>query len=318
MSYSGSYNTYNIRAYTDAVLHELQQKESLLNSIVQIEKGMGERLYFDKLGATDDVRVRTARLEDIHISEDTFERRLVSPQRLEKVHVPMDDMQRDRWARDVSPEVVMSMVAAMNRKRDAIIAAAIANDVTRELDGTASTVSFNAAFNIAVNDNEGTAYTGDTGLHEGKLIKAKALLLGAYNDPNEIPIVVANAKTLAGLTGRAFNASNGNSAGFFQQSLPKVHAGSYDQGLDGMIGMRFVCYEGLGVDGSADNLAYVIMPGALKLGEWQPLMMKEAELSHKSGFPKAIAASMSLGSVRMFEEKIVRIKCDPTNAFATA
>lgn len=316
MSLGGSYNTYNIRAYTDAILHELQQKDSLLSPIVTMEQGMGERLYFDKIGATEDMQLRTARLENLEISEDTFERRFVTPQRFDKTHVPMDDLQRDRWSKDISPDVVMSVVSAMKRKKDAIIAAAIAADVNRELDGVVGSVSFDTNFNVAVNANGATKYTGDTGLHEGKLLLAKTKLLAAYNDPNETPVVIASANALAGLQSRAF-APNGHSAGFFQ-GLPKVNVGGFDQGLDGFCGMRFIPYEGLGVDGSNDGIAYMVMPGFMKLGEWQALKLVEKELTQYKGFPMAISASMSLGAVRMYEEKVVRIKVDPTNAFATA
>lgn len=317
MSLGGSYPTLNVRKYTDALLHELQQKDSRLSPIVDFEKMETERTYFNKTGKAGS-RIRTSRLEDIAVNDRTYERRFASPTAISSTEIPFDDLDADRWLRNPQPEVIQSMFMEMNRQKDALIHSALAGMAARELDGVHSSVPLDATMQVDVNDNMYTDLQGDTGLHEGKILRAKELMYGKEAlDPHEIPFVIGSAKVLTGLQSRSFNAASGGAAGFFQ-GLPKINSAGLYAALDGFAECRYISYEHLGVDSSNDNIAYMVAPGAIKLGEWRALEVKINDRPDKEGIPLQIHAKMSLGAVRMYEEKVVKILCDPTNAYPTS
>jgi hypothetical protein len=84
-----------------------------------------------------------------------------------------------------------------------------------------------------------------------------------------------------------------------------------DKGLDGLFGMRFIASERLGVDGSSDQYAYVFPKSALKLAIYKDLGVDVHKRYDKASNPTEITANLGVGAVRMFEEKVVRILCDP-------
>lgn len=317
MALGGSYQDLNIRKYTDMILHELQQNESRLFPIATVEQVEGERTYFNKTGKASS-RIRTARLEKIVRNDRTYERRFVSPVAIDSTETPYDMMDADRWARDPQPEVLESMAKEMQRQKDVIILNGLTGNAAVETNGVIANVGLNLTdFNVAVNTNTYTDLTGDTGLHEGKILVAKEKILAAYGmDPHDVPFVIGSVRDLTGLQSRAFNSTSGASAGFFQ-GLPKINGTGLFSALDGFLGCRYIAYEELGVDTSGDRQCYMVAPGALKLGIWRDLSFKINEVPDLSGIPLQLHAQMSIGALRMYEEKVVRILCDPNNAYAT-
>lgn len=316
MALGGSYQDLNVRAYTDMLNHELQQQQSLLMPLVEVTNVEGERTYFSKIGKVDSY-IRTTRLEDAQRGEQTYERRYVTPRIIESTQVPSDPLDLARWARDPQPEVAAAMAMELNRQKDDLIVEAISGLAAREINGSLSSVGFDPTMVVAVNENQYTQYTGDTGLHHGKIIKAKTMILQKYGmNPNDVPIVVGGAADLAGLAAQAFG-PNGNAAGFFRQDLPDTNKMSFDQGMGMFLGCKYISFEGLGVDASSDRNVYVVAPGALKFGIWQALQFHADPLPDKASRPIQLMANETIGCVRFFEEKIVRIMVDPTNAFAT-
>ena len=152
MAYGGSYPTLNIRGYTDLIELELQQNGTRIRPFVTVEQGMGDRTYFNKLGALNDSYVRTGRLEDVQIGDQTFERRLVTPITIEQDQA-ISDLDIVRYSRSPQPEVAASMAMNLGRKMDTIIVNALAGTAAIETDGTISTVNFDTNFQIGVSDN---------------------------------------------------------------------------------------------------------------------------------------------------------------------
>lgn len=305
MALGGSYNDLYVREYTDMIEHELQQKGTLLRPHVTVERVLGERTYFNKIGEVSSYQ-RTSRLEDVQLSDQTFERRYVTPIRIESA-VAIDDLDLDRYTRSPQPELAQAMAMKLGRDMDDIIIAAISGTAARELNGSLSNAAFDTTnFSIAVNSNlfAGSTMSGDTGLHEGKVIQARQKMETAYAImPNERLVVLAPAKQIAGMRSRSFS----------QQGAAFFSGNPY---VDNLLNVEFVPHEGLGVDGSSDQIAFVMPQTAIKLGIWQDVKFSSALRIDKAGDPLQLKANMSIGAVRMFEEKVVRILCDPAVAYA--
>ena len=313
MALSGSYNDLYVRQYTDMIEHELQQKGSRLRGLVNIETAMGERRYFNKLGKLGSY-TRTSRLEAVQLQDQTNERRFVTPTYIEAA-VGIDDIDLIRYQRSPQPELAEALALELGRQMDTIIINALGGSAEREVNGSFSAAAFDATnFQIAVNSNSlaATSMSGDTGLHEGKLIQAKQKLLSAYaTDGNEELYVVGPAKQLAGMLSRAF----ASDSAAYMQGMPQVNLPGLEKSLDGLLGMRFIMYEDSGTS-SGDQYVYVFPKSAVKLGVWKDINFRVDDRVDMAGGVKQVKANMAIGAVRMFEEKVVRILCDPTPAYA--
>ena len=305
MALGGSYNDLYVRQYTDMIDHELQQDGSRLRPAVTVEQVQGERTYFNKIGKVSSYQ-RTTRLEDVQLSDQSFERRYVTPIRIESA-VALDQMDLERYLRSPQPELAQAMAKELGRKMDDVIIAAIEGTAARELNGALSQASFDTTnFQIAVNSNTfaGSTMSGNTGLHEGKIIQARQKMETAYGiAPNEMLFVLAPAKQIAGMMSRSFS----QSGAAFRAGNPY---------LDQLLNVQYIPHENLGADGSSDHNVYVMPKTAIKLGVWQDVQFRADERIDKAGAPTQLMANMSLGAVRMFEEKIVRVLCDPAVAYA--
>jgi hypothetical protein len=318
---AGGYGDLYVRQFKDLIEHDFQQEGSVLRGLVTLESVMGERTFFPKIGRASSYEI-TGRSQDVDVQDQVYERRLVTPKALEAVH-RIEKLDLLRYGSSPQPELVRTLAMELGRQHDLAIITAMAGDAGRELDGSVSNASFDSNNTIAVNTNTfgakdpgGLSLTGDTGLHEGKLQKAKQLLTTNYALGHGDQIfVVAPAIQLAGLTARALST---NCAGFFQRSLPDFNNPMLDRALDGFMGMRFVQYENTGVDGSSDQYVYVFIKRAMKLGVYEDVTFRIDDLPLKKGNPVQIKANMAIGAVRMWEEGVVRILCDPTPLYAVA
>lgn len=318
---AGGYGDLYVRQFRDLIEHDFQQEGSVLRNLVTMESVMGERSYFPKIGAATSYEI-TGRGQDVDVQDQVYERRLVTPKAIEAVH-RLEKLDLLRYGASPQPELVQTLAMELGRQMDVAIITAMAGSAGRELDGTVSNATFDSGNTIAVNTNTfgakdpgGLSLTGDTGLHEGKLAKARQLLTTNYALSHGDQIfVIAPAMQLAGLTARALAT---NSAGFFQRNLPDFSAPMLDRALDGFMGMRFVHYENTGVDASADQYVYVFIKRAVKLGIWEDVGFRIDDIPLKKGNPVQLKANMAIGAVRMWEEGVVRILCDPTPLYAVA
>jgi hypothetical protein len=315
MALTGSYGDLYIRQYSDLIEHEMQQNGSVLRSLVTVEPGiMGERRYFPKLGKSTSYEI-TGRSQAVEPQDSTFERRFVTPRAIESVH-RIEMLDAIRYQSSPSAELVSSIAQELGRSMDSIIMAALSGSAGRELDGSSSSASFDSNNTIAVNVNtfSATALVNDTGLHEGKIINMKRRLLTNYSlRPGDELFVIAPAIQLAGLHQRVLQNPG---AGFFQKNLPDVNHPMLDAGLDGFLGARYIQYEDTGVDGSSDQYVYMFLRKALKMGIWQDVKFTQTILETLKGDPVQLKANMAIGAVRMWEEGVMRVLCDPTPLYA--
>ncbi len=322
MALSGSFGDLYVRQYRDMIEHELQQKGSVLRGIFTIESVTNSlETWFPKIGKVSSYEV-TGRNQDVDLEDQTNERRGLTPVLIESAK-QIDAIDLARYARSPQPELVEAMARELGRQMDITIMTALAGSALRQLDGSASNASFDSNNTIAVNTNTfsmanpaGLHLTGDTGLHEGKILQAINKLQESYAlQPGDRPIVIAKSKQLTGLKSRAFEGTN---AALFQRNAPDVSIPMADKALSGFCGCEFVQYESTGVDGSSDDYVYIVLPQALKFAVYSDISFLSKIREEKKGNPTLLKANMTVGAVRMWEEAVVRVLCDPTPTYANA
>ncbi len=311
MALAGNELDLYVRKYTDMIEHELQQHGSVLENAVTLESGvMGERTYFNRIGAVDSIEELSSRFDPITLDQASFERRFVTPQTLHKA-LGLDKLDLIRMAGSPQSDIVTAMVDGMGRKKDSVLLAAFGASALREVAGSSSNIAFTAGNTIAQDTNTYTSLTSDTALHEGKLQLAIRILQGNHVDMGRDEVfVIATAKQLANLRNRVLTLGYGRKD-FFNKT-PLTIPG-LDQGLDGLFGCRFIAFEQLADTDQlvgGDEYAYVLVRSAVKLGVWEPLSVRVSEREDLKGAPLQMVTRMSLGAVRMDEKKIVRIECD--------
>jgi hypothetical protein len=322
MALTGSFGDLYVRQYRDLIEHELQQKGSVLRGVFNTESITSSlETWFPKIGKVSSYEV-TGRNQDVDLEDQTNERRGLTLQLIESSK-QIEAIDLARYARSPQPELVEAMARELGRQIDVVVMTALAGSALRQLDGSASNASFAAANTIAVNTNTfgmesaaGTNLTGDTGLHEGKILQALNLLQASYAlQPGDRPIVIAPSIQLTGLKSRAFKGTN---AALFQKDIPNVHIPMADKALSGFLGCEYIQYQDTGVDGSSDQYVYIVLPQAVKLAIFEEVSFRTKLREEKKGNPTLMKANMTLGAVRMWEEAVVRVLCDPTPTYALA
>ncbi len=322
MALTGSFGDLYVKQYRDMIEHELQQKGSVLRGVFNIESVTSSaETWFPKIGAVSSYEV-TGRNQDIDLEDQTNERRGLTPTLIESSK-QIDAIDLARYARSPQPELVEAMARELGRQMDVSIMTALAGSALRELDGSTSNATFDSNNTIAVSTNTfgsvdpaGLSLTGDTGLHEGKILQAINKLQAAYAlQPGDRPIIIAPSIQLTGLKSRVFS---GNTAGQFQKDTPNVHIPMADRALSGYLGCEFIQYETTGIDGSSDQYVYIVLPQALKFAIYEDVSFRSKVREEKKGNPILMKANMRIGAVRMWEEAVVRVLCDPTPLYAVA
>lgn len=322
MALSGSFGDLYDRQLRDLVDHELQQKGSVLRGVVTTENiTSADSTWFPKLGKSTSYEV-TGRNQAVDIQDQTYERRGIVPVLLEGTH-QINAIDMARYKRSPQPELVESLARQLGRAVDVHIMTAAAGSAMRELNGSASNASFDSNNTIGVSTNTfaqkeegGGVLTGDTGLHEGKILQAINKLQQSYAlEPGDEIFVVAPSIQLTGLKARALRSGN---AALFQRNLPDIHIPRADQALQGFLGCTFIQYEDTGVDGSSDQYVYIFTRKAIKFAVIDDLTFHSMIQYDVKGNPTLHKCNMTVGGVRMWEEAIVRVLCDPTPTYATA
>lgn len=317
---TGGLGDLAIQSYHDLADAVFQQRGSVLRPIVRVERVLGQTTWFPKIGSSTSYEV-VSRGAAVEVQDQFYERRGLSPTIIESVH-RIDKIDLERFARSPQPELAESIAMELGRQVDIIITNALLGTAQRQLNGVESDVAFSGSYQILTNSNllagpaqaGGALMTGNTSLHEGKILQAIQLMATAHaNDDGEMPIVVGNAKQFSGLRSRIL-AQPG--AGWFQKSLPDLHDARIDGSLDGFLGCRYIQYEGLPAYASGYDSVIVMLPKAIKLGIYSDMMFRVDELPAVQGTPTQIKANITLGAVRFYEEAVVQIECNQTLTYA--
>lgn len=305
MALGGTYLDHYKDVFKDTLLIELQQRGSRLEQTVMSEFMSGNKTYFDKQGKLN-VYTKSARNQPKEFSDVTYERRQVQETFYEFDHIlDVEDMIKS--VSSPQSTIVNQAVYSLGRNKDAVIHSALGGSATVTTDGATASTALPAASKVAVANHDYDSDSGDVALTPGKLKKAIALLAGAEVDIGREPVFcIAPADQLMNLAqGVAEVTSNDYRAG-----KPLEGPGIFHQ-LSGYLGITFIQYEPLEVDGSADELIYVYSQSAVKLGIFTGLTIDIDKNKQVTGNPDMISAWEAIGATRMFEEKVIQIACDP-------
>lgn len=307
MALSGTYQDFHLNMFKDNLEHELQQRGSLLSATVTIEAVDGNKTYFTKYGKSSSY-VKSTRGESKTYHEDTYERRLLTFQfnSSDKIIDVQDILD---MVKNPKSDAIMAMVLELGRKRDEIIFTALSGAATKQENGSTSSVTLPSGSKVAVNSHAYSAVAGtnDIGLTPSKLKEAIKKLGAAFVDVTREPVfVIAPMNQLMKLS----VSTEVTSADFRTKNVLDVPG--VVGGINGYLGLTYIAYEGTDLVNTTDETAYMYPQSAVKLGVRKPLTVEIMKDSSRVGNPETIAAFEDLGAVRMFEEKVIQIACDPT------
>ena len=308
MALSGVHLDHYLEVFKGIVAAEVQQNGSRLGSVPIVESLTGNKNWFDKIGKVSAIP-KVSRLQERVYSDISFERRLITNAMITFDHV-LDVEDLIRYVDNPQNEIVRAAYMDFGRQRDSVIINAISGNAQVQTNGSVANQALTLSVAVNANtfgfDRTGAALSGDTALHPGKLKAAKKKIAEAYgSNPTDELIVIAPEGQLMALMDSLEVVNNQ-----FSQTKPLDGPGTIAR-LSGFLGMQFISYEDTGVDGSADEKVYVLTKDAIRLGVFQDMKVKMVEDARIVGVPMSLSVTQSLGAVRMDENKVVTVLCDP-------
>lgn len=305
MSLGGSYQDSYLDLFKGLVEHEAQQKISRLGIIPKIELMSGNKTFFDKLGQNAHYE-KTSRGQVKSFTDLTFERRQVVELFVSFDHI-LDKEDLIKYVDNPQNMVIESAASAMGRQKDEIIMDAIQGNAVVTTNGSSANQAL--TLSVAVNDHSYDSDSGDVALTPSKLKEATRLLQQNYgHDGSKRLFCVAPIGQIMELA----SADEVINKDFRSSSVlegPGIH-----KGISGYLGIDFISYEETGLDGSSDENVYLLTEDAIRMGIFQEMKAEILKDSTRVGNPDTISVTQALGAVRMHEEKVVTILCDPRKA----
>lgn len=302
MALGGTYQDHYLDLFKGLVDHEAQQKISRLSIIPAVEMLSGNKTFFDKLGSNSSYN-KTSRGEVKTFSNLTFERRQVQETFASFDHI-LDKEDLIKYVENPQNMIIESAASAMGRQKDSIIMSAIQGNAVVTTNG--STANQALTLSVAVNDHSYDSGSGDVALTPSKLKEAIRLLQQNYGyDGSQKLFCVAPIGQIMEL------ASSDEVINKDFRSSAVLEAPGVHKGISGYLGIDFIAYEDTGVDGNADEQVYLLTGDAIRLGVFQEMKAEILKDTTRVGNPDTISVTQALGAVRMHEEKVVEILCDP-------
>lgn len=290
-------STAFVKQFGETVDFLQQQRGSKLRAAIGIvEQAQGEHHYFDQIDATDAQRV-TNRHGDSPLISTPHARRRVAMENVEWGDL-VDDFDKVRTLIDPTNAYTQNAAWAIGREIDEIIIENFFSDVETGKEG-GSTTSFPAAQQVAVDlDGDGT----DEGLTVEKLREARKLLLANNVDPErDGPIHIAvTAELLDDLLGT----TEVTSADF------NTVKALVDGNINTFMGFNFIHTELLETDSNSDIRCPVWTNNGMGLAMGMEPRARIEERADKR-FSTYVYWSTVVGAVRLHEDRVVEIKCDP-------
>ena len=275
-----------VQQFADNFKHLAQQNGSRFEGAVTVEPSIvGMSKSINRLGQRTAQR-RLTRHGDTPINDQPHSTRYVDLFDWEDGDM-LDDQDKIRMLADPTSDYVKAMVAALNRSKDDVIISALGGSA-RSATGS---VALTAGQQIAV---------GGTGLTKAKLIQAKKLFRAAEADEE------AGEELYIGYSSTALSDilsdTTLTSADFLAGQM--LQAGT----LKGKwMGFTWIPSERF-IKTSTTRKLYAWAKSGVTLGIGQNVMTRIGEDPGK-GFNVRAYAKMSLGAVRVEEEKVVEIAC---------
>lgn len=273
-----------VQQFADNFMHVAQQMQSRFEPCVTIEPDIvGMSKSVNRLGQRTAQR-RTTRHGDTPINDQPHSTRFVDLFDWEDGDM-IDDQDKIRMLVDPQSDYVKAMVASLNRAKDDVIVAAMGGN------------SRSSTGNIILPTSQKIA-VGGAGLTKAKLIQARKMFRKNEADSHngEELFITYTASAAADILADTTLTSADYLAGQFLQSGDVV--GKW-------MGFTWIPSERSPLSGSNRSL-YAWSKSGIVLGKGKDITTKVGEDPGK-GFNVRIYAKMSIGAVRVEEEKVVEI-----------
>ena len=287
---SSQITTSFVEQYSSNIAMLSQQMGSKLRSSVDVETVTGKNAFFDQVGVTA-AQLRTSRHGDTPQIDTPHSRRRLSLADYEWADL-VDDVDKVRMLVDPTSSYARAAAAAMNRAMDDVIITAFNASANTGVAGGTST---------ALPSGQKTATSDQSdGLTIAKLLAAKKILDNNDVDPSLKRYIVCGPQQISDLLGTTQVTSSDYNV---VRALATGAINSY-------LGFEFIMSTRLNKDATytSDRLVFAYTEDAIKLGIGKDISAKISERADKS-YSTQVYYGMSLGAVRMEEEKVVQIPC---------
>ncbi len=287
---SSQITTSFVEQYSSNVAMLSQQMGSKLRSSVDVEKVTGKNAFFDQVGVTA-AQLRTSRHGDTPQIDTPHSRRRLSLADYEWADL-VDDVDKVRMLVDPTSSYARAAAAAMNRAMDDVIITAFNASASTGVAGGDSTALPSGQKTATSDQSDGLTIT--------KLLAAKKILDNNDVDPSLRRYIVCGPQQISDLLGT----TQVTSADF--NSVRALATGA----VNSFMGFEFIMSTRLNMDATntTDRLIFAYTEDAIKLGIGKDISAKISERADKS-YSTQVYYGMSLGAVRMEEEKVVQIPC---------
>lgn len=287
-----------VQSYKRNIDVKFQQQGSRLRPYVRVETQNSEFDYFDRIGPVDAVEVVT-RHGDTPLIQTPHDRRRVNLRDFDWSDL-IDKKDKLKMLADPTSSYTVNAVYALGRKMDDIlIEAAFGTAYTGKTGATA--VTFPASQAVAVNYVEsGTA--ANSNLTVGKLRRTRYLLdkaEAANEGEHDLVIVVDPSQLQSLLRTTEVTSSDYN-------TVKALVNGD----IDTYMGFKFIKSNRLPVAASVRSVLAFEKQGLL-LSVASEVMVDVGPRRDKRNSVQVYVCG-SFGSVRMWEEKVIKISCDET------
>ena len=296
-----------VKQYGANVYHLAQQKGSKLKGAVKVEQVTGEAKFFDRLGKAS-AQLRTSRHADTPQIDTPHSRRMVTLADYECADL-IDDQDKIRTLISPENEYVMAFMWSLGRSMDDVVLAALGGNAYSGQGGQ-TTVALPNTQKIA-----SVASTAGAALNVQALRRAKRVL-----DANDVDVSIPRylahtAWALENLLGQTeVTSSDYNTVKALVQGEVNTFLGfnfiRTERITDQSGSLAFDQTTGVVGSGSGDangyDKCYAFAKDALILGLGKDITARISERADKSYSVQAYAC-MSIGAVRMEEEKVVEI-----------
>ena len=287
-----------VKQYHDTVKHELQQQQSKLRDLVDVDTLKGKEGFYDFIGATEMVEKLT-RHTDTPLIDTPHSRRKIWARTFHWADL-VDDMDIAKTLTNPTNAYMQAGLMAARRKFDTLILAAAIATAYSGVDG-ATGIPLPASQKVTI--QEGAA--ADTGLTIAKLRKARRIFRANEVPAEEQLFMACNADMLDNLLADA-----------------KVQSTDYnsikalvDGNIDTFMGFKFVHTELLSLDSNSNYAGIAWAKMGIKLAIAQDIKTNISVRGDKSNAVQPYI-ELQAGSARMDEKRVVEIACKPNWTFA--
>ena len=284
-------STAFVEQYSSNVAMLAQQMGSRLRAAVDVETVTGKNSFYDQVGITA-AQQRTSRHADTPQIDTPHSRRRLSLSDYEWADL-IDDQDKVRMLIDPTSSYAKAAAAAMGRSMDDVIISALQGSAQAGVAG-ATSVALPTASKFS------TASQTD-GLTIAKMIAAKKFFDLNDVDPSIPRYIVCGATQIADLLGTTQVTSSDFA------TVKALAAGD----VDSFMGFKFIMSNRLNFDATNtdDRLIFAFTQDAIKLGVGKDITARLDVRPDKS-YATQVYTCMSIGAVRMEENKVFQIPCD--------